>query len=124
MDNTKKILLIAFIAVSMLFWFVVNSFLNNLFGYLQLLERYSWLHAAINISSVLAGVACLVALYKIKIVYTYSSDVISEIKKVTWPNKKETWSATLVVIIAVLIAGLVLGIFDWISASLLGLILS
>lgn len=124
MDNVKKILLIVFIAVSVLVWFIFNSFLNNLFGYFQLLERYSWLHALINVSSLLIGVATIVVLYKVKIIYNYIFDVISEIKKVTWPNKKETWSATLVVIIAVLIAGLVLGVFDWISASLLGLILS
>lgn len=124
MDNTKKILLVVFVAVSMLVWFVANSFLNNLFAYFQLLERYSWLHAIINISSIVAGILAMIALYRVKIVYNYTFDVVSEIKKVTWPNKKETWSATLVVIIAVLIAGLVLGIFDWISASLLGLILS
>lgn len=124
MENTKKILSLVFIVASLLIWFIFQTFLSNIFGYLQWLERYEWLHLAINISSILIGLLALLGFYKIKIVYDYVFEVVSEVKKVSWPNKKETWSATFVVVVAVIIAGLVLGVFDWISASLLGLILS
>lgn len=42
----------------------------------------------------------------------YFKDVIVELKRVTWPSKKETMAATWVVIITVIILSLFLGIVD------------
>lgn len=42
----------------------------------------------------------------------FSSEVVAELKKVTWPGKEETKKATIVVIITTLIIALLLGIFD------------
>ncbi len=35
-----------------------------------------------------------------------------ELKKVTWPTRKETQAATIVVIVTVIIAAMILGAFD------------
>lgn len=44
--------------------------------------------------------------------FTLASECVTELSKVTWPTRKETLAATLVVIITVIIASLFLGIFD------------
>ncbi|OGQ18270.1 MAG: preprotein translocase subunit SecE [Deltaproteobacteria bacterium RIFCSPHIGHO2_02_FULL_40_11] len=40
------------------------------------------------------------------------TEVVTELKKVTWPGSKDVRAATIVVIIGVLIAGAMLGVFD------------
>ncbi|PKN46001.1 MAG: preprotein translocase subunit SecE [Deltaproteobacteria bacterium HGW-Deltaproteobacteria-17] len=39
--------------------------------------------------------------------------IIHELKRVTWPTKTETSSATVVVVITVIIAAILMGMFDW-----------
>jgi len=112
-DNVKKILSIVFIVFSLLIWRISYVALNNFAGYFQLYEKYSWMSLAINVLPVLIAVVTYYLCYRIEQVKVYMTDVVSEVKKVVWPTKKETWGATLVVLIAVIISALVLGFFDW-----------
>jgi len=43
---------------------------------------------------------------------TFSSEVRSELKKVTWPSKKEVYGTTVVVIVSVIFFGLYLFVVD------------
>lgn len=49
---------------------------------------------------------------KFEIAKQFLIEVKTELKKVTWPSKKDTLSGTLVVIIAVFIVAIFLGIVD------------
>jgi len=49
----------------------------------------------------------------------YMNEVVSEVGKMTWPTRKETIPATIVVMIMVLICGAILGLFDLVFAGLL-----
>lgn len=62
-----------------------------------------------------AGIATLVA-WKNEQLFTLASEVASELRKVTWPSRKETVSSTLIVIVTTIIAALLLGMFDGIWA--------
>jgi len=55
-------------------------------------------------------------------VTTYGTEVIVEMKKVTFPNRRDLQGATLVVILMVLVVTLVIWIFDKIFDSLIKLI--
>ena len=50
-------------------------------------------------------------------------DVRSEVKKVTWPTRKETLASTAVVIIAVVIIAIYLGLVDLGFSKLVGSII-
>ena len=50
-------------------------------------------------------------------------DVRSEVKKVTWPTRKETLASTSVVIVAVFIIAIYLGLVDLGLSKLVGLII-
>ncbi len=52
-----------------------------------------------------------------------ASETVSELRKVTWPTRKETSQATVVVIITVIIAAIFLQIFDAIWSRVTGYIL-
>ncbi|RME30127.1 MAG: preprotein translocase subunit SecE [Deltaproteobacteria bacterium] len=51
-----------------------------------------------------------------------ATEVVVELKKVTWPNAKETRSATVVVIITVFIMAFFLGLFDLFWSNLMDFI--
>jgi preprotein translocase subunit SecE len=57
-------------------------------------------------------------------VHEWSLDVINELRKVTWPSRKETQTATVVVIITTLLAAVVLGLFDQVWALVTSVIYS
>ena len=52
----------------------------------------------------------------------FAGDIIDELKKVSWPTKKETIRLTSIVIIVSLIIGLYIGIIDVLLAKALELI--
>ena len=54
----------------------------------------------------------------------FSIEVVVELRKVTWPTKKETKSATIVVLVTTLIIATILGLFDFVWAELTGIIYS
>ncbi len=74
---------------------------------------------------VINGIAAALALttgiilYRNERVHGLATDVMTELQKVTWPTRKETQTATVVVIVTVLIAAAILGLFDmaWSSAT-------
>ena len=54
----------------------------------------------------------------------FSNDVVSELRKVTWPSRKETQSATVVVIITTIIIAIILGAMDFVWLRLTAVIYS
>ena len=52
-----------------------------------------------------------------KSVRQLADEVVTEVKKVVWPSKKELYSMTSVVCVALLVSGLVLGLFDLVAGT-------
>jgi preprotein translocase subunit SecE len=50
--------------------------------------------------------------------YELAGEVVTELSKVTWPTREETFTSTIVVIVTVIVSSLFLGVFDWIWAAL------
>jgi preprotein translocase SecE subunit len=73
--------------------------------------------------ALVCGVVTGLVAYRSERVFASTADVTRELEKVTWPTKKETYYATIVVIVTVLIATLILSFFDLIWAFLAGKIL-
>jgi preprotein translocase subunit SecE len=72
---------------------------------------------AVNgVAILVAGVAALVA-YRNERVFSAVVDVTRELEKVTWPTRKETSAATVVVLVTVIISALILSSFDLLWAS-------
>jgi len=59
----------------------------------------------------ISGVVAVMAVRNERL-FTLATEVTAELKKVTWPSRQETMTATLVVIITVFVAALFLGLFD------------
>jgi preprotein translocase subunit SecE len=67
---------------------------------------------AINAFAIIvAGTAALVA-YRNERVFSSVVDVTRELEKVSWPTRKETSAATVVVLVTVIISAVILSSFD------------
>jgi len=66
------------------------------------------------INGVAAAVALFagISLYRNERVYGLANEVATELRKVTWPTRKETQAATLVVVVTVIISSVLLFLFD------------
>jgi preprotein translocase subunit SecE len=63
-------------------------------------------------ASVAVGVGAVLYAYRHPVVSPLSKEIVSELGKVTWPTRKETYYATLVVIVTSIVCSIILGIFD------------
>lgn len=63
-------------------------------------------------AAALVGIILAFALYRHARVYQLAHEVVSELSRVTWPTRDETYYSTVVVIVTSVIAALYTGIFD------------
>ncbi|MCS6796916.1 MAG: preprotein translocase subunit SecE [Myxococcota bacterium] len=70
----------------------------------------------------LAAVILAVSLYATPRIRTLASEIAVELGKVTWPTRKETYYATVVVIVTSIIAAIIVSAFDAVWSSITDLI--
>jgi len=70
------------------------------------------------------GILMAFLLWRNQNTFAKAQEITLELKKVTWPTRKETTAATTVVIVTVIIASILLGVFDLIWSWATGLIYS
>lgn len=70
----------------------------------------------------MAGLVTL-SLYRNERVFGAAVDVTRELEKVTWPTRKETSSATVVVIVTVAVSAMILATFDFVWGRLADLVM-
>jgi preprotein translocase subunit SecE len=88
-----------------------------------------WSYFAKPNEIIINGAAVLVAVvggyiaYRNERMFAAAYDVTAELEKVTWPTRKETYAATVVVIVTVSIASVILWGFDTVWGSLANLVM-
>ncbi len=123
MGSSQRIVIFAYIVVGL----IVAVTLSKLFTSLALLAGAPnpALLGTITLANVLgAAIGGGVFFYALKNepVRKYSNEVFDELRKVTWPSRKETRTATIVVIVTTLVVSMILGLFDQVWGALTGLI--
>ena len=97
-----------FIAAAVVMAFLFAKSGEWLLGYLMAKPPETLIAAG----SVLLGCGIALALYRNDRLFELAGEVTNELRKVTWPSRKETRQATVVVIITVLVFAMVLGLYD------------
>ena len=69
---------------------------------------------AITGLAAVVGLGSAIALYRNERIHTLVTDVVTELAKVTWPSRSETYASTVVVIVTSLIAAAIVGAFDFV----------
>ena len=108
--QNQKIVTAIVIAAGLLILSVLSILLGKVFEHYDL--SYGYYEITQVVAPLLIAFIIVVVLLRSETVKTFLLEVVVELKKVTWPQKKETWSATFVVIVFVAIISFILGAFD------------
>lgn len=125
MDNNQhKWVNLSFVAASLLLAYVVFALATKFSVVLDFDGRVRSLDKIIMGASALIGIVMFIGLYKSSVANNFMGETVSEVAKVTWPTQDETLKATIAVLIAVSIAGVVLWMVDNTWVYLIGLAIS
>jgi len=115
MDNQyQKVVNVSYLAFSALVAFVVLVGMMKLSSTYDFESRVKSAEYIIRGLSLAIGAGIFLGLYSNTKANTFMNEVAIELlTKVSWPTGKDTGSATAVVIVTVILAGLVLAAFDW-----------
>ena len=71
----------------------------------------------VNLLAILVAGGAAIAVYRNERAYSSIVEVTRELEKVTWPTRKETSAATVVVLVTVMLSAIILSGFDAIWAG-------
>ncbi len=118
MESTNnKIVTVSFMIIAVIAGIVVNVFIETMAvmatgGFSRFLADDVVKHGL----PVVFGIILFTILQFNKTVVTFSDEVVTEIRRVVWPSRKDTMSMTTVVCIMLVISGVALGVLDTTSA--------
>jgi len=123
MENNQKWVNLSYIAAAALIAFILFVAANKLSVLMDFDGRIRSLDKIIMGASALVGLGIFLGFSKSSLVNNFMNEVVSEFGKVTWPTRDETLKATIAVLIAVTIAGVVLWLVDSLWIYLLSFII-
>ena len=125
MENQyQKVVTISYLAVGALISFLLLAAMMKVSSIFDLESKIKSIEYIIRFSSLGIGAITFFVLLKNPKVNEFMNEVAIELMtKVSWPTSKETWSATMIVIITVVIAGIFLWLFDMLWAYALKAVL-
>ena len=124
MQGVQRYIVFTFLGLSMLLW-VTLSKVTAALAYAANVSDEPIIGSQFTLSTLIGLVIAAVsgfAGFKNEKANAFTGEVIGELKKVTWPAKKEIQTATVVVIVTTLILGLTLFLFDTVWGQLTGII--
>ena len=120
MKSNYKLVSLSFLLCGFIAALLFKEMFATLWAVLHLQDP-AWILAPYDLIGIAFGIITFVTLSKLNITKTFMIDVITELEKVTWPNRKETTISTGVVSILVGICAMILFGFDLIWGSLVSL---
>ena len=122
-NNQQKWVNLSFVAASLLLAYVVFVLAVKFSVVLDFDGRVRSLDKILMGVAAVTGFGLFFGLYKSAVANTFMNETVAELSKVTWPTKDETFKATIAVLIAVTIAGVILWMVDNAWVWLIGVIL-
>ena len=104
----RKYVHLMFITGGMVLAFVLVQTTDWLWGYFQKPDPLK-----VFLTGVCVAGAATYMMWRNQRTFSLASEIVGELRKVTWPTRKETSQATVVVIILVIICAFILGMFDF-----------
>lgn len=119
----QKIVTLCFILAGGLFAFVskviLDSISSNVIFFARFYSKDIYQHGI----PVFLGLLVFGLLQFNSKICLWANEVLLEIRNIVWPSRKDTLSMTLVCCVMLIVAGVVLGIFDFFASHIIKLIL-
>src|SRR5262245_23179045 len=118
MGKERKWIIASYIAITATFSWILNQVMLLVVGYTHVRNPsiLGVISASALLSVVVMSLAALIYFRRPE-VNLFSNEVLQEVKKVTWPERKATYLSTVVVVICVMVMAVILGVYDWVCTK-------
>jgi preprotein translocase subunit SecE len=123
-QNNSKIMTVSFVVAGFLAGVVVKVLMDTLAGFASWAVQMNSIEAVKHGLPLTVGFLTFIFLQFNPKIRVWAEESIVELRKVVWPTFKDTRAMTIVVCVMLVIASLILGLFDVVSGHLVKLILS
>ena len=112
MQDNRRWILISLFLFGITVGYVSFLLFRNINVMFRLATYFPFAEVLVKALPVVLGVGIFVWVYRSQSRMSYLDDVVGEIRKITWPTRKDTVASTIVVVIAILIIASILGVYD------------
>ena len=112
MQRNQKAVSLIYLFCGAVVWLLFREILSTVWVLARFRMPADWMVSPVDILAGAIGVATFAALIRNAKVNSFTNEVITELGKVTWPNRKETVLSTGVVSVLVGICAVILFGFD------------
>ncbi len=119
-EDNKKIITVSFVVLGVLAGFVVDVLIEALSASWGFLARFYAQDIVAHGIPVGIGVITFLVLHLNKKILGWAEEVVVEIKKVVWPSRQQTAASTIAVCFVLILSGILLGVFDYLSSHVIG----
>jgi preprotein translocase SecE subunit len=122
MDNEKSnqsIVNFAFVVCGFLGYFVTMVVFEVLADTFGPVARLRAMEVAKHGIPVAVGLITFMTMFMKKNVHQFADECVVELRKVVWPSQRDTFVMAAVTCVMVIVSGMGLGVFDFISAQLI-----
>ncbi len=123
MDN-RKLILAFYMVCSAVLWFLSRSLLEWTHHTFYAIRRYAAVGVLREALPVVLAAILFAVLFRHARVNQVMDEVVSELKKVTWPTRDDVVKSTTVVLICILICSFILAGFDLIWGHVISYLLN
>lgn len=118
--DSRKIIVGSYLGATAVVWYLVRAFTQWLNLTFYQVRKLPGIEAIKEGLPVVLGLITFLVLMKHPKINEVMEDVVSELKKVTWPNVDDVKKSTIVVLFCILIASGILAFFDLFFGKVVG----
>lgn len=119
MKSNQRYILLTFLAISVAVGFSVRGLAGPIMASFEVSDpRLLGVIDGSSLIGVGVGVATFLVLLRSISSVTFTDEVVTELRKVTWPDREDTIRSTVIVVSTSLFLALMLAGFDWLWGSL------
>jgi preprotein translocase SecE subunit len=116
MMRNQKYILLGFFCVATFFGFAIRGLAVPLLARLDVVDPQIGPLSGTGILGILVGVAIFLVMNRHSLIYGFSDESVTELRKVVWPEKDETVRSSTVVVVTTLFIALTLAMYDFVWA--------
>lgn len=111
MDN-RKIIVTSYVCAAVVLWYLTRQGFQGLYVGFYQVRRLPGIAMIREFLPVIVGIVTFLILNFNSRIGSFLDEVVSELKKVTWPSRDDVVKSTVVVLVCVVFASFVLAVFD------------
>ena len=114
--RNQRYILLGFFSVATFIGFAVRGLAVPLLARMEVVDPQLGPLTGTGILGIAVGVITFLAMNRHPIVYGFSDESVTELRKVVWPDKEETVRSSTVVVVTTLFIALTLAMYDFVWA--------